>query len=102
MNRRLSNKAKSGAARNRRGKFMIRDDRELAVAQDGVRAVQLILQAARKVHPPEMYLMMSEPILAELRERVEYILAYLGSPISPARPDHAKRRQSAHASASKR
>jgi len=48
---------------------MIRTDDELHLAQEAVRNLQRVLEAARKIHPPAIYRAMSEPILLELQQR---------------------------------
>jgi hypothetical protein len=56
---------------------VIHTDEEMTQAQQGVVNLQTVLLAARKVHPPEEYRLMSEPILLELQQREQEILEYL-------------------------
>ena len=56
---------------------MIRTDDELHLAQEAVRNLQRVLEAARKIYPPAIYRAMSEPILLELQQREQDILMYL-------------------------
>ena len=56
---------------------MIENDDQLRAAQEGVANLQKVLLAARKVHNPHEYRLMSEPILLELQQRELEILEYL-------------------------
>ena len=56
---------------------MIKNDAQLQVAQQAVQNLQEVLVAARKAHSPTEYRSMSEPILLELQQREQEILAYL-------------------------
>ena len=56
---------------------MIAKDQQLQGAQAAVENVQRVLLAARKVHSPHEYRLMSAPILLELQQRDQDILAYL-------------------------
>jgi hypothetical protein len=56
---------------------MITNDQQLQVAQAAVENLQRVLLAACKVHPPHEYRLMSAPILLELQQREQEILAYL-------------------------
>lgn len=56
---------------------MIENDHQLQLAQEAVENLQLILLAARKVHSAKDYRLMSAPILLELQQRGQDILAYL-------------------------
>ncbi len=56
---------------------MIVNDQQLQVAQTAVENLQRVLLAARKVHSPHEYRSMSAPILLELQQREQEILAYL-------------------------
>jgi len=56
---------------------MIANDEQLKIAQEAVRNLQQVLLAARKVHTSAEYQAMSEPILLELQQREQEILAYL-------------------------
>ncbi len=56
---------------------MIENDAQLKVAQKAVENLQHILLAARKVHNQQEYGLMSTPILLELQQREQEILAYL-------------------------
>ena len=56
---------------------MIENDEQLKAAQEGVRNLQQVLLATRKVHSAAEYRAMSEPILLELQQREQEILTYL-------------------------
>jgi hypothetical protein len=56
---------------------MIANDQQLQAAQEAVENLQRVLLAARKVHSPHEYRLMSAPILLELQQREQDILAYL-------------------------
>ena len=56
---------------------MIENDHQLELAQKAVENLQRILLAARKVHSVNDYRLMSTPILLELQQREQEILAYL-------------------------
>jgi len=56
---------------------MIANDQQRQVAQAAVENVPRVLLAARKVHSPHAYRLMSAPILLELQQRDQEILAYL-------------------------
>jgi len=56
---------------------MITNDQQLRAAQEAVENLQRILLAARKAHSPHEYRLMSAPILLELQQREQDILAYL-------------------------
>jgi hypothetical protein len=56
---------------------MIENDQQLRMAQDAVGNLQKILLAARKVHSPEEYRLLAEPMLLELQRREQEILEYL-------------------------
>lgn len=56
---------------------MIENDEQLKVAQKAVQNLHQVLLAARKVHNQQEYQLMSTPILIELQQREQEILAYL-------------------------
>lgn len=56
---------------------MITNDQQLELAQAAVENLQRVLLAARKVHNLHEYRLMSAPILLELQQREQEILAYL-------------------------
>jgi len=56
---------------------MIENDEHLKAAQEAVRNLHQVLLAARKVHNATEYRAMSEPILLEIQQREQEILAYL-------------------------
>ena len=56
---------------------MIANDQQLQAAQAAVENLQRVLLAARKVHSPHEYRLMSAPILLELQQREQDILTYL-------------------------
>jgi hypothetical protein len=59
---------------------MIQNDEQLQLAQEAVRNLQRVLVEARRVHSPAEYRLMSAPILLELQQREQEILAYLSCP----------------------
>ena len=56
---------------------MIENDRQLLAAQEAIGNLQKVLLAARKVHGPDEYRLMAEPILLELQRREHDVLEYL-------------------------
>jgi hypothetical protein len=56
---------------------MITNDQQLQLAQEAIEKFQRVLLTARKVHTPHEYRLMSAPILLELQQREQDILAYL-------------------------
>lgn len=56
---------------------MIENDHQLKVAQEAIENLQETLLAARKVHNPKEYRLMSAPILLELQRREQEIFEYL-------------------------
>ena len=58
---------------------MIQTDDQMRIAQQCVANLQYFLLAARKVHSPRDYALMSQPILLELQQREQEILDYLSS-----------------------
>ena len=71
---------------------MIENDEHLKAAQEAVRNLQQVLLAARKVHSAAEYRAMSEPILLEIQQREQEILAYLSrtegeTPLAQLRAD---------------
>jgi hypothetical protein len=56
---------------------MIRNDEQLAQAQLGITNLQSVLLKARQVHSADEYRAMSEPILLEIQQREQEVLAYL-------------------------
>jgi hypothetical protein len=56
---------------------MIRNDEQLKLAEQAVLNLHRVLLAARKIHSPQDYRKMSEPILLELQQRQMEILMYL-------------------------
>lgn len=56
---------------------MIENDHHLKAAQQAIENLQHVLLAARKVHSPREYRLMSAPILIELQRREHEILEYL-------------------------
>ena len=56
---------------------MIMNDGQLHAAQAAVENLPRVLLAARKVHTPLEYQLLSAPILLELQQREQDILAYL-------------------------
>jgi hypothetical protein len=56
---------------------MIQSDEELVQAQHAIANLQKVLVEARKVHTPNEYRALSEPILLEIQQRAQAIIAYL-------------------------
>ena len=56
---------------------MIANDQQLQMAREAVENLQRVLLTARKLHSPHEYRLMSAPILLELQQREQEILAYL-------------------------
>ena len=56
---------------------MIENDRQLRMAQEAIGNLQKVLLAARKVHNPDEYRSLAEPMLLELQQREQEILEYL-------------------------
>lgn len=56
---------------------MIQKDEQLAIAHQAVVNLEKILLEARKVHSAQEYRAMAEPILLEIQQREQEILAYL-------------------------
>ncbi len=56
---------------------MIQNDEQLLKAQQAIVNLQNILLEARKVHSEQGYRAMAEPILLEIQQREQEILAYL-------------------------
>jgi hypothetical protein len=58
---------------------MIQNDEQLKAAQQAIFSLEKVLLEARKVHSPEEYRSMSEPILLEIQQREHEILSYLSA-----------------------
>ena len=56
---------------------MIRTDQEMDAAQQAALNLKRVLLEARRVHSPEDYRRMSEPILLELQRREQEIIEFL-------------------------
>jgi len=56
---------------------MIENDQQLRMAQELIGNLQKVLLAARKVHNPDEYQSLAEPILLELQQREQDVLEYL-------------------------
>lgn len=56
---------------------MIETDDQMLIAQQCVANLRKVLLEARKVHSPEDYLRLAEPILLEVQQREHEILEYL-------------------------
>ncbi|MGR3310947.1 MAG: hypothetical protein ACUZ77_09245 [Candidatus Brocadiales bacterium] len=61
---------------------MIKNDEQLTRAQQAVVNLQKVLLEARKIHSAQEYRAMSEPMLLELQQREQEILAYLSKTIA--------------------
>jgi hypothetical protein len=60
---------------------MIKTDEQMLLAQKCVANLRTVLLEARKVHPPQDYAGLAEPILLEIQQRQQEILEYLSSGI---------------------
>lgn len=56
---------------------MIRNDDQMLLAQQCVSNLRNVLLEARKVHSPQDYRRMAEPILLEIQQRDQEIVEYL-------------------------
>jgi hypothetical protein len=56
---------------------VITTDEQMLLAQDSVANLRLILLEARKVHSPQDYSRLAEPILLEIQQREQEILDFL-------------------------
>jgi len=56
---------------------MIQTDEQMLLAQQCVANLRMVLLEARKVHSPQDYLCLAEPILLEVQQREQDILEYL-------------------------
>jgi hypothetical protein len=56
---------------------VIETDEQMVVAQTCVANLKNVLLKARKVHPPQDYARLAEPILLEVQQREQEILEYL-------------------------
>jgi hypothetical protein len=56
---------------------VIQTDEQMLLAQQCVANLRMVLLEARKVHSPQDYSRLSEPILLEVRQRGQEILEYL-------------------------
>ncbi len=60
---------------------MIQTDDQVLLAQECVANLRRILMEARKVHSPQDYARMAEPILLEVQRREQEILEYLSGAV---------------------
>lgn len=58
---------------------MIQTDEQMLIAQQCVANLRRVLLEARKVHPPQDYLRLAEPILLEVQQREQEIFEYLSA-----------------------
>ncbi len=58
---------------------MIETDEQMQAAQEAVLGLKKVLLEARKVHSPQDYRRLAEPILLELQQREQEILDYLAT-----------------------
>jgi hypothetical protein len=58
---------------------MIQNDKHFSMAQQAVQNLQMILMKARSTHTLHEYRFISEPILLEIQQREQDILAYLSA-----------------------
>ena len=56
---------------------MIQNDEQMLLAQQCVANLGKVLLEARKIHSPQDYRLLAEPILLEMRQREHEILEYL-------------------------
>ncbi|HME09218.1 MAG TPA: hypothetical protein VKG25_19320 [Bryobacteraceae bacterium] len=63
---------------------MIQSDDQVLLAQQCVTNLIAILISARKVHAPQDYSRLAEPILLEIQQREQEILEYLSSGLEQA------------------
>lgn len=56
---------------------MIQTDEQMLLAQQCVGNLRTVLLQARKVHSPQDYSRLAEPILLEIQQREQEILEYL-------------------------
>ena len=60
---------------------MIHTDEQMLVADKCVGNLKRVLLEARKVHSPQDYLRLSEPVLLEIQQREHEILQYLSNSV---------------------
>jgi hypothetical protein len=60
---------------------VIETDEQMLLAQQCVANLRKILLEARKVHSPQDYLRLAEPVLLEVQQREQEILEYLSGGI---------------------
>jgi hypothetical protein len=60
---------------------VIETDEQMLLAQQCVAKLRKVLLEARKVHSPEDYSRMSEPILLEIQRREQEIFEYLSGAV---------------------
>jgi len=58
---------------------MIRTEEQMLLAQQSVANLRRVLVEARKVHSPQDYLRLAEPILLEVQQREQEIFQYLSA-----------------------
>ena len=58
---------------------MINSDEQMLLAEQRVANLKKVLLQARKVHSPQDYARLSEPILLEIRQREQEIIEFLSS-----------------------
>ncbi len=58
---------------------MIQTDDQMLLAERCIGNLRRVLLAARKVHPPQDYARIAEPILLEIQQREQEILEYLST-----------------------
>ncbi len=56
---------------------MIQTDDQMLLAEQCIANLRRVLLEARKVHPPQDYARMAEPILLEIQQREQEIFEYL-------------------------
>jgi hypothetical protein len=68
------------------GATVIQTDDQMLLAQQSIGNLRRILLEARKVHSPQDYARMAEPILLEVQQReqeiLEYLSGYLEQPVA--------------------
>ena len=62
---------------------VIQTDDEMLLAQECIGNLRKVLLEARKVHSPQDYSRLAEPILLEIQQREQEILEYLSRGVEP-------------------
>jgi hypothetical protein len=62
---------------------VIQTDDQMLLAQECIGNLRKVLLEARKVHSPQDYSRLAEPILLEIQQREQEILEYLSRGVEP-------------------